>query len=196
MRGPQARLASSALGGAGRAWRLPRAYGKLPQQRVHAICLNGPCAFPAAPLFLRRAFSGLSGFGTSRSPRPGNWFPTCKMGARQAPVLFFGFSETPPAVPGRVKGLSLSVPSEAGRYSISKSCSTQREEPCLLETGQMMQKTEHSVPFERLAGQYAFPKLTQASGFAGGPTARPGAQGKMSVSPHGAVFSKGGTGPF
>ena len=118
------------------------------------------------------------------------------MGARQAPVLFFGFSETPPAVPGRVKGLSLSVPSEAGRYSISKSCSTQREEPCLLETGQMMQKTEHSVPFERLAGQYAFPKLTQASGFAGEPTARPGAQDKMSVSPHGAVFSKGGTGPF
>ena len=42
-----------------------------------------------------------------------------------------------------------------------------------------MQGRENSAPPERLAGQYAFPKLTQASGFAGGPTARPGAQGKI-----------------
>ena len=55
----------------------------------------------------------------------------------------------PPAVPGRVKGLSLSVSSEAGWYSTPKSCSTQREEPPLREAGQVMQKTEYSVPLEK-----------------------------------------------
>ena len=48
------------------------------------LCFSG-CAFVPPP-----GFSGPSGFGTSRSPPPGNWFPAYKMGARQAPVLFFG----------------------------------------------------------------------------------------------------------
>ena len=36
------------------------------------------------------------------------------------------------------------------------------------ETGQVMQETERSVPFERLAGSMPLPELTQAPGFAGG----------------------------
>ena len=175
-----------------RAWRLPRAYGKTSQQRVHAICLNGPCAFPAVPLFLRRAFSGLSGFGTSRSPAAG--FQHTKWAPGRRPFCFLGFSEMSPAVPGRVKGLSPSVPGEA-RWGIQYQKDAARSgEPRLREAGKVMQGRENSAPPERLAGQYAFPKLTQASGFAGGPTARPGAQGKMSVSPHGAVFFKKGRG--
>ena len=57
-----------------------------------------------------------------------------------------------------------------------------------------MQKAEHSVPPERLCRQYAFPGLTQAPGFAGDLRMRPGAQGKMSVSPHSAAFFKEGRG--
>ena len=92
-------------------------------------------------------------------------------------------NDTPPAVPGRVKGLSPSVPGEA-RWGIQYQKDAARSgEPRLREAGKVMQGRENSAPPERLAGQYAFPKLTQASGFAGGPTARPGAQGKMSVSP-------------
>lgn len=48
----------------------------------------------------------------------------------------------PPAVPGGVKRLSLSVSSEAGWYSTPKRCSTQREGPRLREAGQVMQDTE------------------------------------------------------
>ena len=71
-------------------------------------------------------------------------------------------------MPGRVKRFSLSVPGEAGWHSIPKRGSTQREEPRLREAGQVMQKTEHSVPLERLA--YALEEHTQAPGFAGGLT--------------------------
>ena len=71
---------------------------------------------------------------------------------------FFGcFSETPPAVPGRTKGLSLSVSSEAGGMVFNtKRCSTQWAEPRLREAGQAMQEAEHSVPLERLAGNMPF----------------------------------------
>ena len=77
-------------------------------------------------------------------------------------------NDTPPAVPGRAKGLSLSVPGEAGWHSIPKRGSTQREEAHLRKAGQVMQKTEHSVLLERLA--YALEEHTQAPGFAGGLT--------------------------
>ena len=74
---------------------------------------------------------------------------------------FFALTKRqPPAVPGRVKGLSLSVSSEAGGMVFNtKRCNTQWVEPRLREAGQVMQKTEHSVPFEGLAGNIPFQGL-------------------------------------
>ena len=79
------------------------------------------------------------------------------------------FSETTPrGCAGRVKRLSLSASSEAGWYSMPKSCSTQREEFCLREAWQMMQGTAYSAPPERLAGNmpmaYAGPTLSREGG--------------------------------
>lgn len=70
-----------------------------------SLCFSG-CAFVPPP-----GFSGPSGFGTSRSPAAG--FQHTKWAPGRRPFCFLGFSEMSPAVPGRVKGLSPSVPGEA-----------------------------------------------------------------------------------
>ncbi len=67
------------------------------------LCFSG-CAFVPPP-----GFSGPSGFGTSRSPPPPvTGFQHTKWAPGRRPFCFLGFIETPP---GRVKGLSPSVPS-------------------------------------------------------------------------------------
>ena len=100
-----------------------------------------------------------------------------------------------PGSAGARKMLLLQALSEAG--SEKQPCTLQKGSPekQSLSTGCRVGNAGggfYSVPPERLAGQYAFPKLTQASGFAGGPTARPGAQGKKSVYPHGDDYFKKG----
>lgn len=57
-----------------------------------------------------------------------------------------------------------------------------------------MQKAEHSVPSERLAGSMPLRGLRKPPAEPGALTMRPGAQGKMSVSPHSAAFFKEGRG--
>ena len=74
---------------------------------------------------------------------------------------------TPPAVPGRAKGLSLSVPGEARWYSIPKDAARNGKNPRLQGAGQVMQEAEYSVPLERLAGIMRFQGLRK-------PQAEPG----------------------
>ena len=69
----------------------------------------------------------------------------------------------PPAVPGKVKRLSLSISGEAGWYSTPKSCSTQREESPLREAGagdakrQSIQRLLRGLPVICPSGAYAGP---------------------------------------
>ena len=87
--------------------------------------------------------------------------------ASQFVLVSFRETTPPPAVPGRAKGLSLSVPGEARWYSIPKDAARNGKNPRLQGAGQMMQEAEYSVPLERLAGTMRFQGLRK-------PQAEPG----------------------
>ena len=79
------------------------------------------------------------------------------MGA--APLPFTCFGDESPALLGRVKNLSLQALSEAGNerllYDYQKAA-VGTEIACLRADVQVMQKTDDSVPLERLAGVKTF----------------------------------------
>ncbi|MFR9216020.1 MAG: hypothetical protein ACLVKK_07285 [Ruthenibacterium sp.] len=101
--------------------------------------------------------------------------------ARGGPRVVAALAQRKPAaVPGRVKGLSLSVLFAAGWYSMSKDAA-HNEKNCLREAGQVMPEAEYSVPLERPAGSTPLQGLRKPPALPGSLTLQPA--GKENAAP-------------